>query len=54
VRITLDVIYIVAVRELSIPIAVALGVCVLKEPMTKQKAISAAAIVVGVVLVKLA
>ncbi len=46
--------YIVAARELSIAVAVVLGVVVLKEPLTLAKALSAAAIVVGVVLVKLA
>lgn len=49
-----NVSYIVAVRELSIAVAVALGVAVLKEPMTRQKAISAVAILIGVILVKLA
>jgi drug/metabolite transporter (DMT)-like permease len=46
--------YIVAARELSIAVAVALGVTVLKEPLTLAKSLSAAAIVVGVILVKLA
>jgi uncharacterized membrane protein len=46
--------YVVATRELSIAVAVVLGVAVLKEPLTVAKAVSAAAIVVGVVLVKIA
>jgi drug/metabolite transporter (DMT)-like permease len=46
--------YIVAARELSIAVAVALGVAILKEPLTPAKAISGPAIMVGVVLVKLA
>ncbi len=46
--------YIVAARELAIAVAVLLGVTVLKEPLTPAKALSTAAIVVGVVLVKLA
>jgi drug/metabolite transporter (DMT)-like permease len=46
--------YIVAARELSIAVAVALGVTVLKEPLTPSKALSAAAIILGVILVKLA
>lgn len=46
--------YIVAARELSIAVAVALGVTVLKEPLTPAKTLSAAAIMVGVILVKLA
>jgi drug/metabolite transporter (DMT)-like permease len=45
--------YIVAARELSIAVAVVFGVTVLKEPLTLAKRMSAAAIVVGVVLVKL-
>jgi multidrug transporter EmrE-like cation transporter len=43
---------VVAARELAI--AVVLGVAVLKEPLTVPKAVSTAAILVGVVLVKLA
>jgi drug/metabolite transporter (DMT)-like permease len=46
--------YVVAARELSIAVAVVLGVAVLKEPLTLAKGLSTAAIVVGVVLVKLA
>jgi drug/metabolite transporter (DMT)-like permease len=46
--------YVVAARELSVAVAVALGVVVLKEPLTVPKALSAAAILVGVVLVKVA
>jgi uncharacterized membrane protein len=46
--------YVVAPRELSIAVAVALGVAVLKEPLTVPKALSTAAILVGVVLVKVA
>jgi drug/metabolite transporter (DMT)-like permease len=46
--------YVVAARELSIAVAVVLGVAVLKEPLTVSKALSAVAIVVGVVLVKIA
>jgi drug/metabolite transporter (DMT)-like permease len=46
--------YVVATRELSIAVAVVLGVAVLKEPLSVLKAVSAAAILVGVVLVKLA
>jgi drug/metabolite transporter (DMT)-like permease len=46
--------YVVATRELSIAVAVVLGVAVLKEPLTVAKAVSAAAILAGVVLVKLA
>jgi drug/metabolite transporter (DMT)-like permease len=44
--------YVVAARELSV--AVALGVAVLREPLTVPKALSTAAILVGVVLVKVA
>lgn len=46
--------YIVAARELSIAVAVALGVAVLKEPLTPAKVVSTAAIISGVLLVKLA
>ena len=46
--------YVVAARELSIAVAVALGVAVLKEPLTLPKVLSTAAILVGVVLVKVA
>jgi drug/metabolite transporter (DMT)-like permease len=46
--------YVVAARELSIAVAVVLGVVVLKEPLTVPKAVSTAAILVGVVLVKVA
>jgi uncharacterized membrane protein len=46
--------YVVAPRELSIAVAVALGVAVLREPLTVPKALSTAAILVGVVLVKVA
>jgi drug/metabolite transporter (DMT)-like permease len=46
--------YIVAARELSIAVAVVLGVVVLKEPLTVARTLSTAAIVVGVVLVKVA
>lgn len=46
--------YVVAARELSIAVAVALGVAVLKEPLTVAKAASVAAIVAGALLVKLA
>ena len=46
--------YVVAARELSIAVAVALGVAVLKEPLTVPKALSTAAILVGVVVVKVA
>jgi drug/metabolite transporter (DMT)-like permease len=45
---------VVAARELAIAVAVVLGVVVLKEPLTVPKAVSTAAILVGVVLVKLA
>jgi drug/metabolite transporter (DMT)-like permease len=44
----------VSARELTIAVAVALGVVVLKEPLTPTKALSAAAIILGVFLVKLA
>jgi drug/metabolite transporter (DMT)-like permease len=46
--------YVVAARDLSLAVAVALGVAVLREPLTVPKALSAAAILVGVVLVKVA
>ncbi len=46
--------YVVAARELSIAVAVVLGVTVLKEPLTVPKALSTVAILCGVVLVKLA
>jgi drug/metabolite transporter (DMT)-like permease len=46
--------YVMATRELSIAVAVVLGVAILKEPLSVVKAVSAAAILVGVVLVKLA
>jgi drug/metabolite transporter (DMT)-like permease len=46
--------YVVAARELAIAVAVVLGVAVLKEPLTVPKAVSTAAILVGVVLVKMA
>ena len=46
--------YVVAARELSIAVAAALGMGVLKERMTLPKALSTVAIVLGVVLVKLA
>jgi drug/metabolite transporter (DMT)-like permease len=46
--------YVVAARELAIAVAVALGVAVLKEPLTVPKVLSTAAILVGVVLVKVA
>jgi uncharacterized membrane protein len=46
--------YVVAARELSVAVAVALGVVVLREPLTVPKTLSTAAILVGVVLVKVA
>jgi drug/metabolite transporter (DMT)-like permease len=46
--------YVVAARELAVAVAVALGVAVLREPLTVPKALSAAAILAGVVLVKVA
>jgi hypothetical protein len=46
--------YVVAARELSIAVAVALGLMVLREPLTVPKALSTAAILVEVVLVKVA
>src|SRR6516162_2590174 len=46
--------YVVAARELAIVVAVGLGVAVLKEPLTGPRAVSTAAILVGVVLVKVA
>jgi drug/metabolite transporter (DMT)-like permease len=46
--------YVVAARELSVAVAVALGVAVLKEPLTVPKVLSTAAILAGVVLVKVA
>jgi drug/metabolite transporter (DMT)-like permease len=46
--------YVVATRELAIVVAVGLGVAVLKEPLTGPRAVSTAAILVGVVLVKVA
>ena len=46
--------YVVAVRESSIVLAAALGVLVLKEPMSRIKGFSVAAIVTGIVLIKLA
>jgi drug/metabolite transporter (DMT)-like permease len=46
--------YVVAARELAIAVAAALGVAVLREPLTLPKALSTAAIVAGVVLVKAA
>jgi drug/metabolite transporter (DMT)-like permease len=46
--------YVVAVREFSIAVVATLGVAVLKEPLTLPKALSTVAIVVGVILVKLA
>jgi uncharacterized membrane protein len=46
--------YVVAARELAIAVAVVLGVVVLKEPLTVPKAASAAAILIGVILVKVA
>jgi drug/metabolite transporter (DMT)-like permease len=46
--------YVVAARELAVAVAVALGVAVLREPPTVPKALSTAAILVGVVLVKAA
>jgi drug/metabolite transporter (DMT)-like permease len=46
--------YVVAARELAIAVAAALGVTVLKEPLTMTKALSTGAIVAGVILVKVA
>jgi uncharacterized membrane protein len=46
--------YVVAARELAIAVAVALGVAALREPLTVPKALSTAAILVGVILVKVA
>jgi uncharacterized membrane protein len=46
--------YVVAVCELSIAAVAVLNVAVLKEPMTLAKGLSTVAIVVGVVLVKVA
>jgi drug/metabolite transporter (DMT)-like permease len=46
--------YVVAARELSIAVAAGLSVAVLKEPLTVPKVLSTAAILVGVVLVKVA
>jgi uncharacterized membrane protein len=46
--------YVVAARELSVAVAAALGVAVLREPLAVPKVLSTAAILVGVVLVKVA
>jgi uncharacterized membrane protein len=46
--------YVVAARELSIAVAVALGVAGLRELLTLPKVLSTAVILVGVVLVKVA
>jgi uncharacterized membrane protein len=46
--------YVVAARELAIAVGVVLGVAVLKEPLTVAKTLATAAILVGVVLVKVA
>lgn len=46
--------YVVVVRELSIVVVAVLSVAVLREPLTLPRCLSTAAIVVGVVLVKLA
>ena len=46
--------YVVAVRELSIVVVVVLSVTVLREPLTLPRCLSTAAILIGVVLAKLA
>jgi uncharacterized membrane protein len=46
--------YVVAVRELSIVVVAILSVTVLREPLTLPRCLSTTAILVGVVLVKLA
>lgn len=46
--------YVVAVRELSIVVVAILSVTVLQEPLTLPRCLSTAAILIGVVLVKLA
>jgi drug/metabolite transporter (DMT)-like permease len=46
--------YVVAVRELSIVVVAVLSVTVLQEPLTLPRCLSTTAILVGVVLVKLA
>lgn len=46
--------YVVAVRECSIVVVAALSVAILKEPMTILKGVSVAAILVGVVVIRLA
>jgi multidrug transporter EmrE-like cation transporter len=45
---------VVAAREVSIVVVAILSVVVLKEPVTIQRAISILAILMGVVLVKIA
>lgn len=49
-----NVSYVVAVRELSIVVVAVLSVTVLREPLTLPRCLSTAAILIGVVLVKLA
>lgn len=46
--------YVVAVRELSIVVVIMLSAAVLKEPLTVPRVLSAGAILVGVVLLKIA
>jgi uncharacterized membrane protein len=46
--------YVVAVRELSIVVVAVLSVTVLQEPLTLPRCLSTTAILLGVVLVKLA
>jgi drug/metabolite transporter (DMT)-like permease len=48
-----DVSYVVAFRQLSVPIGAALGVIVLKEPLHRPKIIGIAAVTVGLLLVGL-
>ena len=48
-----DVSYVVAFRQLSVPIGAALGVIVLKEPLHKPKIIGIAVVTVGLLLVGL-
>jgi len=48
-----DVSYIVAFRQLSVPIGAALGVLVLREPLHRPKIIGIAVVTVGLLLVAL-
>lgn len=48
-----DVSYVMALRQISIPITVALGICLLGEHLTPPKLVGVGIVVIGLLLVVL-